>query len=169
MLLIFINSKPLIFAINDISYIHYCSTSFEIIDLWWKPISFKSFWEFKVNSHLFNCHFKVTHFHPAASIFKVRHHRGVWVFFSWKSLTPTLNMKNSGDFDPISKCLLRKKKLPTYLFLAKCLYRHCKQRHLFSRKLIDVFRFQYVQEIFTNFFRILISYLWWFFWPIEKI
>ena len=30
-------------------------------------------------------------------------------FFSWKSLTPTLNMKNSGDFDPISKCLLRKK------------------------------------------------------------
>ena len=122
-----------------------------------------------MNSHLFNCHFKVTHFHPAASIFKVRHHRGVRVFFSWKSLTPTLNMKNSGDFDPISKCLLRKKKLPTYLFLAKCLYRHCKQRHLFSRKLIDVFRFQYVQEIFTNFLRILISYLWWFFWPIEKI
>ena len=62
--------------LRSISHIH-CSTSFEIIDWWWKPISFKSFWEFKVNSHLFNCHFKVTHFPPAsASIFKVRHHRG---------------------------------------------------------------------------------------------
>ena len=99
-------------------------------------------------------------FSPSSKHFQSATSSGSLSFFFVKIIDTNIKYEELWRFRSNFKMSAPKKEYYLLIFfLAKCLYRHCKKRHLFSRKLIDVFRFQYVQDIFSNFFGILISHL----------